>query len=77
MLSGYSGSAPATFTLTLPSDSAFTWLTGSTAATVFQQARTELWGMPSVTNGTTVRIRGLLFFDADPYNLVASRIVAL
>jgi hypothetical protein len=75
-VSGYSGSAPTTFTLTLPSDSAFTSLTGSTAVTVFQQAATELWGLTSITNGATVHVRGLLFFDAGTYKLVASRIMA-
>jgi hypothetical protein len=75
-VSGYSGSAPTTFTLTLPTDSAFTSLTGSTTVTVFQQVATELWGLTSITNGTTVHVRGLMFFDAGTYKLVASRIMA-
>jgi hypothetical protein len=75
-VSGYSGSAPTTFTLTLPSDAAFTNMTGSTTVTVFQQAGTELWGLTSVTNGSTVHVRGLLLFDAGTYKLVAGRIMA-
>ncbi len=75
-VSGYSGSAPATFTLTLPSDSAFTSLTGSAAVTVFQQAGTELRGLTNVTNGSMIHVRGLLFFDAGVYKLVAGRIMA-
>ncbi len=76
-VSGYTGaSAPTTFTLTLPSDSAYSTLTGSTTVTVFQQAATELWGMSALSNGSTVHVRGLLFFDAGAYKLVASRIMA-
>ena len=76
IVSGYSGSAPTTFTLTLPSDSAFTSLTGATTVTVFQQTGTELWGMTGLTNGRTVHVRGLLFVDAGAYKLVAGRIMA-
>ncbi|HZC22987.1 MAG TPA: DUF5666 domain-containing protein [Candidatus Binatia bacterium] len=76
-VSGYTGSgAPTTFTLTVPSDSAFTTLTGATAVTVLQQPGTELWGVTTITNGSTVHIRGLLFFDASTYKLVAGRIMA-
>jgi hypothetical protein len=76
-VSGYTGAAaPTTFTLTLPSDSAFTTLTGSTTVTVFQQAGTELWGLTALTKGSTVHVRGLLFFDAGAYKLVAGRIMA-
>src|SRR5581483_7198659 len=75
-VSGYAGAAPTTFTLTLPSDSAFTTLTGSTTVTVFQQAGTELWGMTTITNGSTLHVRGLLFFDAGTYKLVAGRTMA-
>ena len=76
-VSGYAGSgAPTTFTLTVPADSAFATLTGATAITVFQQAGTELRGMTTITNGSTVHVRGLLFLDAGAYKLVASRIMA-
>ncbi len=74
-VSGYSGAAPTTFILTLPADSAFATLTGSTTMTVFQQAGTELRGMTTITNGSTVHVRGLLFFDAGTYKLVAGQIV--
>jgi hypothetical protein len=76
IVSGYSGSVPTGFTLTLPSDSAFTTLTGSNTITVFQQAGTELWGLTSLPNGSTVHVRGLLFFNAGVYKLVAGRIMA-
>jgi len=76
-VSGYTGSnAPTTFTLTVPADSAFATLIGSATATVFQQAGTELRDMTTVTNGSAVHVRGLLFFDAGTYKLVASRIMA-
>jgi hypothetical protein len=75
-VSGYTGAPPTTFTLTLPADCAFTTLTGSTTINVFQQAGTELWGMTTITNGSTVHVRGLLFFDAGTYKLVAGRIMA-
>jgi hypothetical protein len=76
-VSGYSGSGtPTTFTLTVPSDSAFTTLTGATTVTVFQQLGTKLWGMTTITNGSTVHVRGLLFFNAGTHKLVAGQIVA-
>ena len=75
-VSGYAGAAPTTFTLTLPVDSAFATMTGSTTVTVFQQAGTELWGLTAITNGSTVHVRGLLLFDAGKYKLVAGRIMA-
>jgi hypothetical protein len=76
-VSGYTGSsAPTTFTLTVASDAAFASLTGTTTITVFQQTGTELRGMTAITNGNAVQVRGLLFFDAGTYKLVASRIMA-
>lgn len=76
-VSGYTGSgAPTTFTLAVPADSAFATLTGATAITVFQQPGTELRGMTTITNGSTVHVRGLLFVDAGAYKLVAGRIMA-
>ncbi len=56
-------------------DSAFTTLTGATTLVVFQQSGTEFFGMASVANGNTVRVRGLLFFDAGKWKLVASRMM--
>jgi hypothetical protein len=76
-VSGYTGSGtPTTFTLTVATDSAFATLTGVTAITVFQQPGTELWGMTTITNGSVVHVRGLLFLDAGTYKLVAGRIMA-
>ena len=76
-VSSYSSNgSQATFTLKLASDSAFTTLTGATTLTVFQQAGTELRGMTTVSDGSTVHVRGLLFFDTGTYKLVASRILA-
>ena len=76
-VSGYSGSgAPTTFTLTIAADSAFATLTGTNTVTVFQQPGTELRGMTTISNGSTVHVRGLLFLDAGTYKLAASRIIA-
>jgi hypothetical protein len=76
-VSGYPGTgAPTTFTLTVATDSVFATLTGTTFITVFQQPGTELRGMTTITNGSTVHVRGLLFFDAGIYKLVAGRIMA-
>ncbi len=66
----------ATFTLTLPSDSAFATLTGSTTVIVFQQVGTTLSGPSAVANGATVHVRGLLFLDAGSYKMVAGTITA-
>ena len=64
----------ATFTLTVPADSAFAKLTGATGMTVYQRAGTELRGASSPANGTSVQVRGLLFLDAGAFRLVAGRI---
>lgn len=68
--------AQASFTLTLPADSAFARLTGTTTVTVHQQASTLLRGLTSLTNGSVVQVRGLLFVDGSTLRLVAGRIVA-
>ena len=64
----------AQFVLTLSANSAFALLTGSNTVTVFQQAGTELSEGVAVANGSTVRVRGLLFLDAGSYKLVAGKI---
>jgi hypothetical protein len=64
----------ASFALTVPSDSAFAMLTGSTTVMVFQQSSTELKGITAINNGDTVRVRGLLFLDLGTYKFVARRI---
>lgn len=71
-----SNGARASFTLTLPVDSAFAKLTGATAVTVYQQGSTQLRGLSSLTNGSTVIVRGLFFRDGNAYRFVANRIVA-
>jgi hypothetical protein len=64
----------ATFTLTLPADSAFTTLTGVTTVQVFQQADTHLHEILAVVNGNDLVVRGLLFYDtgSSSYKFVAS-----
>ncbi len=76
-VSGYTQiGSQTTFTLNVAADSAFATLTGSTSVVVSQQAGSRLVGMNSVTNGSTVHVRGLLFLDVGTYKLVASRIMA-
>ncbi len=74
-VSSYADGSPASFVLNLPSDSAFTSLTGAGTVMVFQQPGTQLSGSSSVTNNAGVQVRGLLFFDAGTYKMVAARIV--
>ena len=67
--------APATFTLTLPSDSAFAKLSGAAAINVFWQPGTDLHDLNNgLHNGDSVRVRGLVFFSSTGVNLIASRI---
>jgi Domain of unknown function (DUF5666) len=67
--------APATFTLTLPSDSAFAKLSGAGAVTVFWQPNTRLHDLNNgLQNGDSVRVRGLVFFSGTGVNLIATRI---
>jgi hypothetical protein len=66
----------ATFILSVPLDSAFAALTGSTTVTVFQQPSTFLSGANSVVNGASVHVRGLLLLDSGVYKMVAGRIMA-
>jgi hypothetical protein len=78
-VSSYTASgAQASFTLTLPTDSAFTTLTGATTVQVYQQAGTQLHGLTTVANTNDVMTRGLLFYDtgSSSYKFVASWIVA-
>jgi hypothetical protein len=74
-VSGLSGSAPTTFTLTVAPDSAFAMLSGSTSITIYWQPGTDLHNLPhALTNGDAVRIRGLLFFTGSKFNMIARRI---
>jgi hypothetical protein len=76
MVSALSGpAAPATFTFTLPSDSAFAKMSGAAAVTVFWQPGTDLHDLNSgLHNGDSVRVRGLVFFSNAGVHLIASRI---
>ena len=67
----------ATFTLTLTSDSVFAGLTGATTLTVFQQPGTQMRDVASVSNGMSLRVRGLLFVDAGVYKVVAERMTGV
>ena len=73
-LSGTTTTGPATFTLTVASDSAFALLSGKTQLTVSWQPGTDLHNTTSVTNGQTVRVRGLVFFTGSNFNMIARRI---
>jgi hypothetical protein len=42
----------------------------------FPTTRPELRGITTITNGSVVHARGLLFIDAGTYKLVASRVMA-
>lgn len=68
-----SGSS-ATFTLTLPSDCAFTTLTGAGTVTVVQQSGTIVAGGSTIASGATIHAFGLLFFDGGQWKMVAARI---
>ena len=70
-----SGSATS-FMLALPSDSAFTTMTGATSVTVYQQTGTTVAGTSPIASGSTVHAFGLLFFDGGKWKMVASRISA-
>jgi Domain of unknown function (DUF5666) len=72
-VSNYNGSS---FTLTMPSGSAFTTLTGVSSITVYQQAGTQMFPAGStVTNNSQVEVRGLLFDDSGAYKMVSTWIV--
>jgi len=74
-VSGYTPSgSEATFVLTVPADSAFARLTGKTSVTVYQRATTLFTGAATLSNGSVVQARGLLFNDAGTLRLVAARV---
>ncbi|HYU46516.1 MAG TPA: DUF5666 domain-containing protein [Terriglobales bacterium] len=81
-VSGLSGTARTTFTLTVPADSAFAMLSGFTTVTIFWQTGTDVSNLPHApANGDAVRVRGLLFFTPNnsssgipAFNLIARRI---
>lgn len=63
------------FSLTLPTDCAFTSLTGVKAVTVYQQTGTLVGGSP-IQSGASAHIFGLLFYDGGQWKMVAARIAA-
>ncbi len=65
--------AATSFALALPSDSAFTTLTGATTVKVYQQTGTTISGGSSIASGSTMHAFGLLFFDGGQWKMVASR----
>ena len=65
-------STHASFTLTPAADSAFDRLSGQTSLTVLTQPNTEI--KTSISNGATVRVRGLLFFSGGTYTMVAGKV---
>jgi len=73
-LQGPTTAGPVIFTLNVASDSAFDMLSGKTQVTVFWQPGTDLHKLTSVSNGDTVRVRGLVFFTGASFNMIARRI---
>jgi hypothetical protein len=73
-LGGKTSSGPVTFTLTVPSDSAFATLSGQTMVTVLWQPNTDLKNLTSVGDGDTIRVRGLVFYSGTSSNMIARRI---
>jgi hypothetical protein len=65
------------FALNLPSDSAFTLLTGAVSVPVYQTAQTEMKGLTAIANGQNVAVYGYLFYNSGSYNFVALRIAAM
>ena len=63
------------FTLTLPSGSAFTQLTGATSVTVYQIPATHMNGL-TLTNGMGIEVNGYLFYTAGTYSFVATQMTA-
>ncbi len=65
------------FTLSLPSGSAFTLLTGTTNVPVYQTAQTQMKGLAAVANGQNVAVYGYLFYNAGRYNFVSMQIATM
>jgi len=73
-LSGSNSSGPATFTLALPADAAFSILAGTSTIHVLWQPGTDLHGLTAVSNGDSIRVRGLVFFNGTTAMMIARRI---
>ncbi len=63
------------FTLTLPSGSAFSLLTGVSSMTVDEIASTQMNGL-TLANGMSVQIYGYIFYNAGAYTFVATQMMA-
>lgn len=62
------------FTLSVSPTSTFFSLTGAGLVPVQTTAATQLRGVAPLANNAVVRVRGLLFFNAGSYTMIASRI---
>ncbi len=70
------GGTATSFAMTLPSDSAFTTLSGATSVMVFQQGSTTMEGGSTIASGTAMHTFGLLFYDGGQWKMVAMRMGA-
>ncbi len=61
------------FDLLLPADSYLTLLSGQTTVHIFTQPKTDNRGA-NLANGSTIRVRGPLFWTGTQFNMVARRI---
>jgi len=75
--SAVSSGSSNSFSLALPSSSAFAILTGASNVTVYQQTGTIVSGVLPISSGASVHAYGLLFFDSGQWKMVASRVVGL
>ena len=73
-LAGSTAAGPVTFTLSVAADSVFAMLSGKSAVTVYWQPGTDLHKLAGVSNGDSVRVRGLVFFTGTAFNMIARRI---
>jgi uncharacterized protein DUF5666/uncharacterized protein DUF4382 len=71
-----SNASSSQFTLAVADDSAFKLLTGIGTLMVLTQRNTELKNNVTIANGTSVKVRGLVFFDpsSNSFTMVAGRI---
>jgi DNA/RNA endonuclease YhcR with UshA esterase domain len=74
LLNGPTNAGPVQFALTVPVDSAFATASGQIAVIVFWQPGTDLHNLGSVSNGDTVRVRGLIFWTGSQFKMIARRI---
>lgn len=67
-------SSHASFTFTPASDSVFDSLSTQTSLTVLTTGKTQMKAVSSISNGATLRVRGLLFFNGGVYTMVAGKV---